>query len=42
MKRLLLEPDFEAWRKFARDALRAGFRPEELDLEDATVPTTLA
>ncbi len=42
MKHLLLEPDFEAWRLAARDALRAGYRPEELDLQDATVPTPLS
>jgi uracil-DNA glycosylase family protein len=41
MKRILLEPDFEAWREAAREALRLGFRPEELDLQDATVPTAL-
>ena len=42
MKHLLLEPEFEAWREAAREALRAGYRPEELDLQDATVPTALA
>ncbi len=42
MKHLLLEPDFDAWRIAARDALRQGFRPAEIDLQDATVPTTLA
>ena len=42
MKHLLLEPDFGAWRVAARDALQAGFRPEEIDLQDATVPTPLA
>ena len=41
MKRLLLEPDFEAWRAAARDALRAGFRPEDIDLQDASVPSAL-
>ena len=41
MKRILLEPDFDAWRAASRDALHAGFLPEELDLEDATVPTSL-
>ncbi len=42
MKHLLLEPDFEAWRPAARDALRAGYTPAELDLQDATVPTPLS
>ena len=41
MKRILLEPDFQAWREAARESLRHGYRPEELDLQDATVPTTL-
>ena len=41
MKRILLEPEFEAWREAAREALREGYRPEELDLQDATTPTTL-
>ncbi len=42
MKHLLLEPDFEAWRLAARDALHAGYRPEDIDLQDATVPTPLS
>jgi hypothetical protein len=42
MKHLLLEPDFDAWRLAARHALQAGFKPEEIDLQDATVPTILA
>src|ERR1700712_2164841 len=42
MKSLLLQPDFLAWRDAAREALRQGYRPEEIDLQDATVPTTLA
>ncbi len=41
MKHLLLEPDFEVWRVAAREALREGYRPEKLDLQDATVPTPL-
>ena len=41
MKHLLLEADFEAWRVAARDALVAGYRPDEIDLQDATVPTPL-
>ena len=41
MKHLLLEPDFEAFRAAARDALRDGYTPEELDLQDVTVPTPL-
>ncbi len=42
MHRIPLQPDFEAWRATARDALHAGYLPEELDLQDATVPSTLA
>ena len=42
MKRLLIEPDFDAWRLAARDALHAGFRPDEIDFEDATVPSPLS
>lgn len=41
MKQLLIEPEFEAWREAARGALRDGYRPEEIDLQDATVPTPL-
>ena len=41
MKRILLEPEFEAWRGAAREALRLGYRPEELDLQDSAAPTTL-
>ncbi len=42
MKHVPLEPDFDAWRVAARDALRAGYRPDELDLEDGTAPATLS
>jgi hypothetical protein len=42
MKHLLIQPDFDAWRSAARDALRLGYRPDEIDLQDATTPTTLA
>ena len=41
MKRISLEPDFNTWRDAAREALRLGYRPEEIDLQDATVPNTL-
>ena len=41
MKRILLEPDFNSWREAAREALRVGYKPEEIDLQDAAVPTTL-
>jgi uracil-DNA glycosylase family protein len=41
MKRIPLEPDFNAWREAAREALRLGYRPEDLDLQDSTVPSTL-
>jgi uracil-DNA glycosylase family protein len=41
MKRISLEPDFNAWREAAREALHLGYRPEDLDLQDATLPSTL-
>ncbi len=41
MKRILVEPNFESWRDAARTALREGYAPEELDLQDATVASTL-
>lgn len=41
MKRIAIEPDFQSWREAARKALLAGFLPEELDLQDATVPRML-
>lgn len=42
MHRVLVEPEFAAWRDIARDCLRAGYRPEQLDLQDATQAETLA
>jgi hypothetical protein len=42
MRSIPLQPDFGAWRNVAREALHAGFRPEDLDLQDATVPGLLA
>lgn len=41
MKRILLQPDFHDWRTHARMLLQEGFAPEEVDLTDATVSTTL-
>ena len=41
MKRVLVEPHFDAWRTAARDALHAGYRPEEIDLQDAAFPAPL-
>jgi uracil-DNA glycosylase family protein len=41
MKRIALEPDFNAWRESAREALHLGYRPEELDLQDSTIASTL-
>jgi probable DNA metabolism protein len=41
MKRVLLEPDFTAWRLAAREALRAGYTPTDLDLQDALTPAPL-
>ena len=42
MKSILIEPIFEAWREAARDALYAGYAPEEIDLQDATAASTIA
>lgn len=41
MRRIPLAPDFNAWRDAAREALRQGYTPEQLDLQDATEPTAL-
>lgn len=41
MKRLLIQPDFHDWRTHARLLLQEGFAPEQVDLADATVSTTL-
>ena len=41
MHRLSIPPDFEAWRKAARDALQRGYAPEQVNLEDATQPSVL-
>jgi uracil-DNA glycosylase len=41
MKRIPLEPNFNAWREAAREALRLGYRPEDIDLQDSTLPTNL-
>lgn len=42
MRRILVEPNFDAWRAHARTALHAGFLPEEIDFEDASFPTPLS
>ena len=42
MKRVLVEPEFEAWRVAARDALRAGYQPEQLDLQDGGAANSLS
>ncbi len=36
MHRVVLPPDFDAWREAARNALRQGYTPEQVDLQDAT------
>ena len=41
MKHILLQPSFQDWRSHARQLLQQGFTPEEVDLEDATVISTL-
>ncbi len=41
MHRVTIPPDFEAWRSAAREALTAGYTPEQVDLQDATAPTSM-
>ncbi len=41
MKRLLIQPEFHDWRTHARTLLQEGFAPEDVDLADTTVSTTL-
>ena len=41
MKEILIQPDFEDWRIHARAAMHQGFRPDQLNLQDATVSTPL-
>ncbi len=41
MHRVTIPPDFEAWRAAARDALRSGYSPEQLNFEDASAPSSL-
>lgn len=41
MYRLPVPPDFNAWREAARDALRQGYTPEQIDLQDTTQPSAL-
>jgi uracil-DNA glycosylase family protein len=42
MKHILLQPEFDDWRKAAREALQAGYRPEQIDFEDAAVERFLS
>ena len=42
MKSVLVEPEFDTWRAAARGALHAGYRPDEIDLQDASVPAPLS
>ncbi len=41
MHRISLPPDFDAWREAARNALRLGYTPDQVNLEDATQPSVL-
>ena len=41
MKHIPIQPDFNYWRTHARALLQQGYTPEDLDLQDATVPVTL-
>ena len=36
MRRVEIAPKFEAWREVARDALKGGYKPGEVDFVDAT------
>ncbi len=38
----MLEAEFDAWRAAAREALHAGYRPEDIDFEDGSVPAPLS
>ena len=42
MKRIPLEPGFNAWREAAREALHLGYRPEELAAMTAVLQSELA
>ena len=42
MHRIPTPPDFISWRDLARDALAAGFLPEEIDFQDETQPRPLS
>jgi DNA polymerase len=42
VKRVVLEADFGAWRAAAREALHAGYLPDDIDFEDGTVPAPLS
>lgn len=39
-RRIRVEPEFNTWRDLARAALSHGLTPEEVDFEDATVPSS--
>ena len=34
-------PDLDAWRTLAREALAAGWTPEQIDFQDETLPATM-
>jgi uracil-DNA glycosylase family protein len=40
MRRVLIQPDFQEWRSQARQLLHLGYTPEQVDLEDSTLPST--
>ena len=42
MKHVLVEPDFTAWREAAREALKIGWAPEQIDFQDASISTPLS
>src|SRR5579875_502530 len=42
MRIVTIPPEFEAWREVAREHLRAGWTPEQLDLQDASSAESLS
>ena len=42
MRRIAIQPSFADWRQHARQLLQQGYAPEDLQLDDASVETSLA
>ena len=41
MRVLRVPPDFDAWRALAREALADGWTPDQVDMQDATLPASM-